>query len=301
MKTPISSPIEKSLLVLLFAISLSAFLSNYARAELPTFDYEKAKQLSLEKRREYDVIFSNEVVIWNLNSNRYGSGVMGSNIGRKAEFERMAGDGYLPAYVALRLLDIMRGNERNDPEAVAMLLKAADGGDASAMCAFNEIPMHSTLSHETNVAIGRKMEERGLAQNHPACVARRGTQYLYGLDSSVPKDTKAAMPLLIESARQGYYIAARAMFGLRYQKALAGQFDFSDRKELKRALCWGRLAQQHTNWAGFDYFLGLFRDYARKNDRSDLLELSYPYDPRRVPITQAVVKPEECIQLEQGE
>ena len=302
MRREITISWRKSLLTLVFTSALSVFLSSCARAELPAFDYEKAKQLSSEKRREYDVIFFNEVVIWNLNSNRYGSGVMDSNIGRETEFEHMAGDGYLPAYVALRLLDILRGNELNDPEALAMLLKAADGGDASAMCAFMAIPFKRTLlPYDEIVAISRKMEELGLAQNHPACVARRGAQYLSGLEPSVPKDTKAAMPLLFESARQGYYIPARALFSLRYQKALAGQFDFSDRKELKRALCWGRLAEQHTNWTGFDFFLGLFRDYVRKNDRSDLLEISYPYDPRRVPITQTVVKPEDCIQLEQGE
>lgn len=107
--------------------------------------------------------------------------------------------------------------------------------------------------------------------------------------------------MLFASAREGYYVAASRMFNFRQEKAFQNQFDFSNRNELKRVLCWGRLAEQHTNWARFDYFLGLLRDYAREHDRPDLVEMSRPYDPRLVPITQIVVKPEDCIQLEQGE
>ncbi|TAN72219.1 MAG: sel1 repeat family protein [Gallionella sp.] len=295
--------LKQIFLTLLLVPVLCVFMSSCAHADLPPFDYKKAKQLTPEKRREYDVVFFNEVLVWNMNSNRYGPGLMDSNIGRDAEFRRMAGDGYLPAYVALRLLDIVRGSERNDPEAVAMLLKAADEGDASAMCAFGAIPINSLeeSSYAERSARGARMVERGFALGHPACMAYRGGDYLSGNVSAIPKNTKAAMPLLLESARQGYYVAARSLFGLRYGKALARQFDFTDLNELKRALCWGRLAEQHTNWASFDYFLGLLKDYVRINDRPDLLALSAPYDPRLVPITQTVVKPETCIQLEQGE
>lgn len=277
-------------------------LTGCARDELPPFDYEKAKQLSPEKRREYDVIFFNEVAVWNMNSNRYGSGVETPYIGRDTEFRRMASDGYLPAYAALRLLDIRRGNERDDPEALALLLKAAEAGDASAMCAFMAIPFkRSMLSDEKRVAISINLTERGSELRHPACMARKGAGYLAKGDQGELQESKAAMPLLLESARQGYYDPAYMLFSLRYGMALRRQFDFSDLNEFKRSLCWGRLAQQHTNWAGFSHFLGLLQDYARVNDRPDLVELSYPYDPRRVPITQTVVKPEDCIQLEQGE
>jgi len=294
--------LKRMFLTLLLVPALCTFLSSCARADLPPFDYEKAKQLSPEKHREYDVIFFNEVVVWRMNSNRYGKGIGDSNIGRHTEFVRMAEDGYLPAYVALRLLDIVRGNELDDPEAVAMLLKAADEGDASAMCAFEAVPLFKTISSdEERIALGLKMEERGVALGHPACMAYKAARYLFGLKSGVPQDIKAAMPLLLASARQGYYVAARSLFGLRYGKALARQFDFTDLNEFKRALCWGRLAEQHTNWAGFDMFIGLLKDYARINDRPDLLALSAPYDPRLVPITQTVVRPEACIQLEQGE
>lgn len=278
-------------------------LTGCARADLPPFDHEKAKQLTPEKRREYDVIFFNQVEVWNMNSNRYGSDPRASSVGRVAEFRRMAADGYLPAYVALRLLDIEEGRYRNDPEAVAMLEKAAEEGDASAMCAFGVIPIdpYNERTYAERSARALRMVERGFALGHPACMASKGAQYLFGTVPGVPQDEKTGMPLLIESARQGYYRSAKAIFSLRYQKALTKQFDFTELREFKRALCWGRLAEQHTNWVGFDYFLGLLRDYARTNDRPDLVEMSRPYDPRLVPITQTVVKPEDCIQLEQGE
>ncbi len=295
--------LSRRFFIMLWIPALCAFMSGCAHADLPPFDYEKAKHLSIEKHREYDVIFFNEVVVWNMNSNRYGSRPEDSSIGRDAEFRGMAEAGYLPAYVALRLLDIRRGSERNDPKAVAMLLKAAEAGDASAMCAFAAISINSyeESSYAERSARRLQMVERGFALRHPACMINKAAGYLFGLKPGVSQDLKAAMPLLMESARQGYYGAVSTLFGLRYGKALAQQFDFTDLNEFKRALCWGRLAEQHTNWASFDYFLGLLKDYARINNRPDLLELSAPYDPRLVPITQIVVKPEDCIQLEEGE
>lgn len=283
-------------------ISLTlGLLAGCARAELPPFDYEKAKQLSPEKHREYDVVFFNQVVVWNMNSNRYGSDPRASSVGRVAEFKRMAADGYLPAYVALRLLDIEQGRERNDPEAVTMLVKAAEEGDASAMCALGAIPIdpYNERTYAERRERGLKMIDRGVAKNHPACLAYQGGMHLFGNVPGVPQDTKKAFPMLFASAREGYYVAASRLFNLRQEKAFQNQFDFSNRNELKLALCWGRLAEQHTHWAGFDYFLGLLRDYARTHDRPDLVEMSRPYDPRLVPITQTVVKPEDCIQLEQ--
>lgn len=296
----------RSLLKTYIYISLLALIlspmTGCARDELLPFDYEKAKQFSPEKRREYDVVFFNEIAVWNMNSNRYSQIPGAPFIERDAEFRRMAADGYLLAYVALRLLDIKTGSERNDPEALAMLLKAANEGDASAMCAFSVMPLWKTIpSDDERISLGKKWAEAGAALKHPACLARKGAGYLLHGDQGELKESKEAMPFLLETARQGYYRPAYMLFSLRYGKALRRQFDFSNEKEFKRTLCWGRLAEQHTNWAGFDHFLGLLRDYAREHDRPDLVEMSRPYDPRRVPIIQTVVKPEDCIQLEQGE
>lgn len=283
--------------LLIAILGLCVFWPGCARLDVTPFDSKKAETLSAEKRSEYDRIFFNEVVIWNMNGNRYGPEPQDSFMGRKTEFKRMAEDGYLPAYVALRLLDLDRGVEVDDPEALKMLMKAGDEGDVSAMCAFMAIPFNrSMMPYEEIRSISRRILERDSAKRHPACMIRIAGSYLWGERGRM--DKKAAMPLLLESAKQGYYGSARALFSLRFQKALDGQFDFADQPELKRALCWGRLAEQHTNHTQFDYFLGLLRDYARANERQDLVKMSKPYDPRHIPITQTVVKPEDCIQLE---
>lgn len=273
--------------------------AHLAQADIPPFNSARASQLSAEKRRQYDAVFFNEIAIWNMSSNRYGPDVMASSAARKADFKRMAEDGYLPAYVALRLLNIVRGVELEDKEALDMLVKAAEEGDVSAMCAFVWMPVNrKLLPYEKSKVLGRQMEARGLAMGHQACMASRGIKYLFGRVPEIPQDTKKAMPLLLESARQGSYVAARSLFDIRNLKALSNQFDFTNQPEFERALCWGRLAEQYTNHAFFDNFLGLLRTYARANDRQDLVEMSYPYDPRRVPILHTVVKPEDCINLE---
>ena len=283
----------------LFLASLLMSLIGCTHVKLAQFDEEKAKQLSSEKRSEYDRVFFNEIAIWNMNGHRYGPKPEDSFVGRKNEFKRMAADGYLPAYVALRLLDFERGVELEDKEALNMLLKAADEGDVSAMCAFMAIPFKRTMMpYEEIGAIAQRLLERDSAKQHPACMPRLTGQYL--LVEPERMNIKVAMPLLLESARQGYYVSERTLFSLRFQKALRQQFDFSEQSELKKALCWGRLAEQHTNHAGLDHFLGLLREYARENNRQDLVEMSYPYDPRRIPIAKIVVKPEDCIELEQS-
>ena len=128
-----------------------------------------------------------------------------------------------------------------------------------------------------------------------------GGALLLGNIPEIPQDRKTGIPLLLESARQGYYVAVSRLFYSRQAKVFTNEFDFTNRTELNRALCWGRLAEQHTNWAGFDHFLGKLRDYARANNRPDLMEQSDRFDLKRVPNTEKAVKPEDCIQLEKGE
>jgi hypothetical protein len=286
------------LVVLLTCAVAFTLLCGSTFADLPPFDYEKAKSLSAEKRQQYDVVFFNEMETWNLNSNRYKD----SFVERKVEFEQMAEEGYLPAYAALRLVKIGTSYTQHDPEALEMLQTAAKQGDASAMCALVVIPLEESLLQGRNRSeISEGMMIRAAEMGQGACMGWYGTTLLYGTTPGIAQDRKAAMPLLLESARQGYYKPAWALFSFRNLKALQNNFDFTDHAELERAMCWGRLAEQHTNWADFsDGFLHLLRDYAEKNDRPDLIEQSYRFDAQRIPVTIQAVKPEDCIQLEQG-
>jgi hypothetical protein len=290
----------RNLLIRILGLAMAFMLSGCAQADLPPFDISKWRQISPEKKRQYDVVFFNEIETWNLNSNRYSPDR--SHIERRAEFEKMSTDGYFPAYAAIRLAGIWPAQERDDPEALEMLLKEAERGDTSAMCAVLVTPQKRELWGERNYReISRKLMVAASAQGHGACMGYYGGALLLGNIPEIPQNRKAAIPLLLESAKQGYYVAAFRLFQVRRAKIFTNEFDFTNREELERALCWGRLAEQHTNWAGFHHFLGTLRDYARANNRPDLMEQSYRLDHSRVPITEKAVKPEDCIQLEKGE
>src|SRR6266705_1819992 len=61
---------------------------------------------------------------------------LGKDVGRfgrkrEEEFRAMALDGYLPAYVALRLFDLQWGKRFADKQAALMLLDAGENGDVS--------------------------------------------------------------------------------------------------------------------------------------------------------------------------
>jgi hypothetical protein len=282
------------------AATLLALLSACSKADPPPFDFERAKRLSGEKRQRFDLVFFNEMATWNEDSHRYGRN---SGPGRKAEFERMAADGYFPAYAALRLVGFSPAEERDDAEALRMLLDEANKGDASAMCAVVAIPTKSALwgNEGARLEAARRMMITAAQRGQGHCLGSYGRAMLYGDIPGVPKEPEKGLTLLLESARQGYYRAAQSLFSFRAVKAYKNQFDFSDRKELQRALCWGRLAQQHTNWTRLDLFIEQLHNYAREQDRSDLLELAAGVDPRRVPITQQAVTPDDCIRIEKGE
>jgi len=283
----------------MFSGRVSAFvvlsvLAGIALADVPEFDFARAAALDADTRQRYDVVFFNEIETWNVNSNRYASD---SSRKRRAEFEQMARAGYFPAYAALRLAGIWPATLRHDPEALQMLLKQAEDGDPASMCATVAIPKESSLWPD-RIAASRKYMIEAAARGHGACMAYYGGALLLGNTPGILADREAAMPLLLASARQGYFVAARRLFYDRSRHAAAGTFDFTDSVEVGRALCWGRLAQQHTNWSGFDAFLERMRDFGRKTGRSDLVERSREFDPRVVPISRKLVSPEDCAALE---
>ena len=217
----------------------------------------------------------------------------------------MAQDGYLPAYVALRVFSFREGTRFADKAALQLLRDAAEKGDVSAMCAMM-LPI--TLDVVDQTPGFREARERllqlGAEKGHGACLAVRGSR-------------QRALPDLLEAARQGYFGAHRSLFYIRKTELQDKDFKFSDPLELRRTLCWGRLAQQHTNWVGFDIFLSTLKGILPRNlapedvERLDpqrryrakvapeYLPLLDAYDPGKVPIARKVVTPETCIALEQ--
>ncbi len=299
-------------LAFLLAIPASIVLpASYAEvvggvSGLQLFDPQRAEALTAERRRQYDVVFFNEIEIWNLSGNRYTTSASPTSNEifekRSAEFTSMASDGYLPAYVALRLADLTRGELHSDPEALDLLIGAAEAGDLSAMCALVAMPIApGAWRQRDGRQVSRGFLLQGAQKGHGACMAYYGGALLLGDVPDIPQDRDAAMPLLLAAAEQGYYVAARRLFYLRQLKVYEHKLDFADTAEVDRALCWGRLSEQQTNWTGFRSFLGDLRSYARENSRPELTAKSDRLDPRRVPISEKAVVPADCIRLERGD
>ncbi len=118
------------LILALFALSIG--LTGCAK---PSNEQLIAKQLALDadKKRQYDHVFFNEIWLWRETSWRYGQPPSGAK--RQKEFEAMAEQGYLPAYVALKMFDFEKQTKAPDSAAFALLRQAADAGDVSSACA----------------------------------------------------------------------------------------------------------------------------------------------------------------------
>jgi len=327
----------RSIGVLIIVVLSFGLLSGCSGADLPAFDAEKAKALSEEKRRAYDLIYFNEMATWNLSTNRHITEYeathpkeLGKDVGRfgrkrEEEFRAMALDGYLPAYVALRLFDLQWGKRFADKQAALMLLDAGENGDVSAMCAAGIMAAMKELNEKLPDFAERRgrLLTRGAEQGHGACLAVRGARFRYieVAPDGIPVlrqsfDAEKGLPDLLESARQGYYSAHVSLYHIRELELERKNFQVSGPLELERVLCWGRLAQQHSNWAGFDVFLSklngiLPRDlYPDRLDRIDpagsrrakvppeYFPLLDAYDPSKIPITRKLVTTEKCIGLE---
>jgi hypothetical protein len=169
------------------------------------------------------------------------------------------------------------------------------------MCAVAALPLRENWKGRDSVAIKTEFVRRGAEKQHPACLAQYGSWLLLGVFPGIPKDPDAAKPLLLEAAKQGYYLAVERLFRIRYSRANSNAFDFADEKELSRALCWGRLAHQYTTTSGFNLFLEELRTYAREHNRADLMKESYRLDPKRVPASTQVVTAPQCVKFEKGE
>jgi hypothetical protein len=246
-------------------------------------------ELPPEKVREYDRIFFNEIEIWNKN------GRVHDFWSRERLFREMARDGYEVAGIALEIFKPTRGIVVTSVPAYEKLRSLAGSGDASAMCFLNfayakmdsdRIPYR--FENEL------KYVERGLRLGHPDCKYTIATFYGSGA-WGYPRDREKALAMIREVALEGYYVAHVSMFNDYAKDARR----FSDLAIVKRALCWGLLAQQHTNWALFDHYLNDLRAAARAAGRDDLWNLAIRWDERLAPTPPPRVTAKDCIAIEQ--
>lgn len=250
---------------------------------------EPAPRLPPEKVREYDRIFFNEIEVWNKNSQEY----RGSS--RQELFEQMARDGYEVAGIALEIFKPARGIIVTSVPAYEKLRALADSGNASAMCflpfAYAKMD-RDKLPYRFEDEL--KYVERGARMGHPNCKYAIATFYGGG-GWGYPRDLETALSMIREVALEGYYVAHLSMF-THYRRR---ERPFSDVNVVRRALCWGRLAEQHTNWALFDHYLNDLRAAARAAGRDDLWDLANQWDERKAPTSRRQVTARDCIAVEQ--
>ncbi|MFS2035560.1 hypothetical protein ACEN8I_16180 [Polaromonas sp. CT11-55] len=295
-------------------------------AQPPPFDYEAAKRLSAEKRREYDVIYFNEFYLSaGVMSNRYlsedeivgrtvpseGNYLEKASVARRAEFRRMADAGYLPAYVFLHQTPEYVLQYSYADEALGMLAAAAKAGDASAACAltamtrrFDSVKRRKSIAQEQTAAMAI-----GLKANHGACLVQHGESFF---QSAVTKEgvvsysryDAAGFPYLFEAARQGYYLAFHLLRNLRGYELQKSNYVLPSSLPLERYLCWGRLVGQYSRSSGIDTqtITWTFRGDPRLGKPPSVDPKYFPildkYDPAVFPLTVQVATPETCLQLE---
>jgi hypothetical protein len=124
---------------------------------LGPFDPAAAGKLSPEKRREYDVLFFNEMSL----KDHYPTGP------RYQLFRKMADDGFETAHLALQLFDIRLAGDRYHRQAWPRLEALAATGDSSAMClrAKYAYVFEPTLDQRVVFETVQKLAEAG----HPHC------------------------------------------------------------------------------------------------------------------------------------
>ncbi len=157
-------------LVVIAVFIIVFFVYLYSQTDddsLPPFDKAKVKQLSPEKRRQYDVQLFNQLVV---------RGEMPLEP-RYQLFLKMAKDGFEVAYLTLELFDIRYSDlPKKHPKGIDRLKELAKQGDASAQCFyglygnfFESGPVSENMAKEYTKVAAR--------QNHPACLASYGITF----------------------------------------------------------------------------------------------------------------------------
>jgi TPR repeat protein len=220
-----------------------------AQPRIGEFDWDRYRALTLEKRQQYDLLFFNEMETWNSNSVRYGLEGFGTK--REQDFRRMAANGYLPAYVAVRIFGFEGGYVFSDAKAYEMLLQAAESGTGSERCALFRIRWQArgwskdqSFLENIDQATLDRFCRMGVDEGHFGC------QYVYAIryqheQDGFPKDLALAEKYFIQSAAQGYFPAQRGLAYVYRKRGIASA------RDAERVLCWAALADQHKPGAAF--------------------------------------------------
>ena len=208
------------------------------------------KQLALtpEQKLQFDRVFFNEIWLWNQTSWRYGNPPSGPK--RQKEFESMAAQGYLPAYVALKMFNFDKKTKRPDKAAFELLRQAADAGDVSSTCALVPIWAWNDIEgYPRDLTWAVSYIERGTAAGHFACLTQMAGLYRKGI--LVSPGRKEERRLLLMAAEAGDTRAFQSLEVSLLKKDKPWHTD-SD-----RAMCWHVAQTLYSPFTGIDF--GFYR------------------------------------------
>jgi hypothetical protein len=266
--------------------------------EPSSYDPSKAPLLSEEKRREIDIILANELATWNSTSTRF-SPAPGREafIKREAFFRQLASEGYEVADIVAQIFKPSKGVIVNDWTAYERLRKLADSGDRSALCfapfVFRDL-RESTVPYTTETE--SKYTKRGVALGLPLCKLNEFYYYWSGIPG-FPENHELAMERLREAAGAGLYWGQYFLLS-----EYRGQ-GFDDLHIIRKALCWGRMAEHHAPSGGQTLYVSLLQLAARDKNHNlihpEFMKLAKEWSLYNTPYEAKPTTPEDCMHIEQ--
>ena len=268
------------------------------------YDASKSAQLTEEKRREYDILLANELATYNTNTTRCGIDMADLSFSYKCRedfFRQLAADGYEIADIVSRIYYPREGRIKSNRAAYERLHELAEAGDKSALCfaPFVFSQMRDTEAWPYTRETEAVYTKRGMALNLPICALNESGAYWFGVNG-YPKDSELSHQRLFAAAKAGLYSAQKYLF-LEYSK-----MDIGNLHTVRKALCWARLGDQHSNVLGFDTYTLLLREAASKSGDPDykkaplgLWGLVKKWDPRSTPHSEMPITTKDCTNIEE--
>jgi hypothetical protein len=292
-------------LACIFAMLLSACGSSSA------YDASKAEQLTEEQRREMDVLLANEWATNNTNSKRcdivydepFSSGKC-----RLAFYKELASKGYEMADIASRLYNPGTSTRINDKKAFKRLLQLADAGDKSALCFTGYVLIDLTVEKPYTLASVKKYIKQGVELGLPVCALVEAYAYHHYQSSDYPLDRKMGHLRALEAASGGLYLGQILLlheYGHEFHYPTFAYDEARDLYGIRKALCWGRLAEHHSVAAGFrSYTRGLLRSARDRKDQSKLIypklrQLAIDWDLVSTPYEENPTTVKDCLSIEE--
>lgn len=249
--------------ILFATVALWAYAQE--RHDLPPFDYEKARNLTPEKRAEYERSLFNEILHWNTGSPNY-PGRDGTNR-REEDWLAMAGSGYELAYLSLQVLQPSTGIHYAVDGPLTRVSTLVQGGETGAMClyfwlaAFGSGGQQSiSLEHKTRAIRYMRL---GAERKHPACLMLVGYRQMTGEDG-FDLNPAAAYEGFVLAATNGY--GGAGPLSLYFERRGTG-----DKRNIERAHCWQQDFLKYSDFATKDDVLRRVRIIAAQQLRPDLL------------------------------